>query len=112
MFITGLKPKEMRVGQILQTGSSAQIEAFRALIQEVTLQGILGEISELNITDPESLYLITTDNFTAHLGSVENLRAKVGTVRAVVAYLRGEGSPGGMIEADIPGEAVYSPLLP
>ena len=112
MFITGLKPKEMRRGQIMQPGSSAQTEAFKALIQEVILQGITSEISELNITDPESLYLITTDKFTAHLGTVENLRAKIGTVRAVVTYLRGEGSSGGMLEADIPGEVVFSPMTP
>lgn len=112
MFITGLKPKEMRVGQIVQAGSSMQTEAFKALIREVILQGIAPQISELNITDPESLYLITTDKFTAHLGSAENLRAKIGTVRAVVSYLRSEGSAGGMLEAAIPGEAVYSPLTP
>ncbi|MBR3105946.1 MAG: FtsQ-type POTRA domain-containing protein [Clostridia bacterium] len=112
MFITGLKPKEIRIGHILQAGSSAQMEAFKALIREAILQGITAQISELNITDPESLYLITTDNFTAHLGTVENLRAKIGTVRAVVAYLRTEGSGGGMLEASIPGEAVFSPMAP
>lgn len=112
MFITGLKPKEMRVGQVMQAGSAGQGEAFRALIQETVLQGITGEISELNVSDPENLYLITTDKFTAHLGGIDNLRAKVGTVRAVIAYLRAEGSEGGMLEAAIPGEAVFSPLSP
>lgn len=112
MFITGLKPKEMRVGQIMQAGSSTQMEAFKALIREVILQNIAAEISELNITDPESLYLITRDKFTAHLGSPENLCAKIGTVRAVIAYLRDIHSNGGMLEADIPGEAVFSPLTP
>ena len=112
MFVTGLKPKEIRVGQVIQAGTSLQTEAFRALVREVILQGITAEVSELNVADPENLYLITNDKFTAHLGNVTDLRAKVGTVRAVTAYLRGEGSAGGMLEADIPGEVVYSPLSP
>ncbi|MBQ7656855.1 MAG: FtsQ-type POTRA domain-containing protein [Clostridia bacterium] len=112
MFITGLRPKELRVGQVLQAGTSVQAESFRALIEEVMLQGITSEISELNVSDSENLYLTTTDNFTAHLGGTDDLRAKVGTVRAVVAYLRAEGSAGGMLEASIPGEAVYSPVAP
>ena len=112
MFITGLKSKEMRVGQIMQPGSTLQTEAFKALMQEVILQGITSEISELNMSDPESLYLITTDKFTAHLGDTAYLRAKVGTVRAVIDYLRKDGSGGGMLEAAIPGEVVYSPLSP
>lgn len=112
MFVTGLKPKEMRVGQIMQPGSALQTEAFKSLMQEVILQGISSEISELNMSDPESLYLITTDQFTAHLGDISSLRAKVGTVRAVIDYLRKEGAGGGMLEASIPGEVVYSPLTP
>ena len=112
MFITGLKPKEMRVGQVMQPGSTVQTEAFKALLREVILQGIASEISELNVSDPESLYLITTDKFTAHLGDTASLRAKIGTVRAVVDYLRKEGSDGGMLEASIPGEVVFSPLTP
>ncbi len=112
MFATGLKPKDMRVGQLMQAGTAAQTEAYKALMREVILQDITDEISELNLADPENLYLITTDKFTAHLGSSEDLRAKIGTVRAVIAYLRGEGSAGGMLEAGIPGEVVYSPLTP
>lgn len=112
MFITGLKPKEMRIGQMTQAGTSTQLEIYRALIREVMLQGITSEIAELNVTDPENLYLITTDQYTAHLGNVEDLRPKIGTVRAVIAYLRQGGYQGGMLEANIPGEAVFSPLTP
>ena len=112
MFITGLKPKDMRVGQIMQAGTVVQTEAFKALVREVILQGITDEISELNLADPENLYLITVDQYTAHLGNAENLRAKIGTVRAVTAYLRSEGYHGGMMEANIPGEVIYSPLSP
>lgn len=112
MMLTGMKPKDMRVGRVMAAGSARTMEAYRALIAEIQLQGIADQISELNVSDPENLYLTTLDGYIAHLGGPEQLRAKVGTVRAVISYLRNEGRPGGMLEANIPGEAVYTPLSP
>ena len=109
MIVTGLKPKEMRVGRQMVAGTAAHMEAFRSLIQELTLQGYVNQISELNVNDPDNLYLITRDGYTAHLGNGENLRAKIGTVRAVVEKLREMEKKGGMLEAAVPGEAVYTP---
>jgi len=109
MIVTGLKPKDLQVGRVMTAGSSRHTEAYKALVQEVLLQGILSQVSELNMTDPDSLYLITVDGYTAHLGDTSQLRAKIGTARAVVAYLRQEGMTGGMLEVSIPGEAVYTP---
>lgn len=108
IVVSGLKPKEMRVGRKMVAGSAAHGEAFLLLIQELTLQGYLSEVSELNVNDPENIYLTTRDGFTARLGDLTDLRAKIGTVRAVVPKLRERGAQGGLLEAVIPGEAVYS----
>lgn len=112
IIVTGMKPKDLRVGRIVTAGSTDHMKAYLSLLSEVTLQGWSWEISELNITDPESIYLITVDGYTAHLGDLTDLRAKIGTVRAVVAKLREMGKTGGMLEASIPGEAVYTPATP
>ncbi len=112
MVITGLKIKDVQVGQIMTLTSLKQLEAYRAVLSEVLLQGIGGELAELNLTDPDNLYLTYADGYTAHLGGPDQLRAKIGTVRAVVSYLRQEGKEGGMLEANIPGEIIYSPASP
>ncbi|MDO5328145.1 MAG: FtsQ-type POTRA domain-containing protein [Clostridia bacterium] len=112
IVVTGLKPKDLRVGHVMTAGSTNHMNAYRELLTELKLQGFSGQVSELNITDPDSLYLVTTDGYTAHLGDLSNLRAKIGTVRAVVAKLREMEKKGGMLEASKPGEAIYTPANP
>lgn len=112
VVVTGLKPKELRVGQFMTAGTADHLKAYRMLLEELEQQGCLSQISELNVTDPESIYLVTRDGYSAHLGDLTSLRAKIGTVRAVVAKLREMGNSGGMLEASIPGEAIYTPPSP
>ena len=112
VVVTGLKPKELRVGWLMTAGTSDHMKAYRALFEELEKQGYLSQISELNITDPESIYLVTRDGYSAHLGNLDSLRAKIGTIRAVVAKLREMGKTGGMLEASIPAEAIYTPPSP
>ena len=110
MTITGLQNREIRVGSFLSASMASQMNAYTALVQEVILQGFAPEVSELNLSNPESLYLMTRDGYTAHLGDDTELRAKVGTVRAVVNKLREMGKTGGMLEASVPGVATYMPM--
>ena len=112
IIVTGLKPKDLRVGRVMTAGSTNHMKAYRELLSELKQQSFSSQVSELNITDPESLYLITTDGYTAHLGDLTDLRAKIGTVRAVVDKLREMEKKGGMLEASIPGEAIYTPATP
>lgn len=112
VMVTGLKPKDLRTGRIMAAGSAAHMEAYLELVQELEKQGYLFQVSELNITDPENLYLVTTDGYTAHLGDLTDLRAKIGTVRAVVSKLREMGKKNGMLEASVPGTVIYTPAEP
>lgn len=112
VVVTGLKPKELRVGHFVVAGTAEHMKVYVALFEELRQQGWLSQISELNITDPESIYLVTRDGYSAHLGDLSSLRAKIGTVRAVVAKLRDMGKSGGMLEASMPGEAIYTPPVP
>lgn len=109
IMVTGLKPKDLHVGRVVTSSSEAIMDAYLQLLEELSLQGFTGEVSELNLSDPDSLYLITRDGYTAHLGDLTDLRAKIGTVRAVVYKLREMEKSKGMIEATVPGEATYSP---
>lgn len=114
--ITGLQPK----GSISPGGmlTSSRLEAYTKLMSEIDLQGISAQVSELNLSDPDSLILVTADGYTVYLGDDADLRAKIGTMRAVVAELnamvdRGElPRRGGLLEASIPGEAIYTPTEP
>lgn len=108
--VTGFQAKEVRVGNQIVPGAAAQLAVYRDLIGEITLQGFADQVSELNLSDPDSLYLVTVDGYTAHLGDGGELRAKLGTLRAVVAKLREMGQYGGVIEASVPAVATYTPV--
>jgi len=110
ILITGFQAREIKVGKIIVPGITSQMKIYLELMSELQLQQYMDQVSELNLTDPESLYLITTDGYTAHLGDGTNLRAKIGTVRGVVAKLREMNRRGGVIEASVPGEATYTPV--
>lgn len=108
--VTGFQAKDVRVGNRIVPGAAAQLEIYQNLIEEITLQGFTDQVSELNLSDPDSLYLVTVDGYTAHLGDGSDLRAKLGTLRAVVAKLREMGKYGGVIEASVPAVATYTPV--
>ena len=108
--VTGISVRDIRVGAMMICNNDSQMEALQALYDELSIQGFLGEISELNMTSLDSIYLVTLDGYTANIGSIDELRAKIGTVRAVVQELRREGESGGMIEATVPGQASYRPV--
>ncbi|MBQ7520944.1 MAG: FtsQ-type POTRA domain-containing protein [Clostridia bacterium] len=108
--VTGIQVRDIRVGAMVLCDNESQLEALQALYEELSIQGFLDEIAELNMTSLDSIYLVTLDGYTANIGGTEELRAKIGTVRAVVQELRREEEYGGMIEATVPGQATYRPV--
>ena len=109
MKVTGMNVRDIRVGSVMVCQRTERLEAMQALLLELQLQQITGKISELNLASLDSIYLVTVDGYTANLGDAQELRAKIGTVRAVVEELRRRGLSGGMIEATVPGQASYRP---
>ena len=107
--ITGLQAREVRLGKVIVPNTARQLAAYTGLVGELIRQGYLGEVSELNLADPDSLYMITRNGYTVHLGNDEELRAKIGTVRGVVAKLLQMQKTGGVIEASTPAVATYTP---
>lgn len=110
MRITGLDVRDIRVGAKVVCHDTAQTQAMLDMLEELYLQGWRGEISELILSDLDSIYLVTVDGYTANIGTINDLRAKIGTVRAVVYELRNRGLRGGLISATVPGEASYRPV--
>lgn len=107
--ISGLSIQDIRVGSVPSLRLPGQIAACTELVRELVLQGLMANISDVSFTETGSIYLMTEDGFTVHLGNGQYLRAKVGTVRGVLTELRKQQYHGGVIEATVPGEANYRP---
>ena len=107
--ISGLALRDIRQGSVPVSTKFGQVETCVALTGELTLQGFSEQIADINLSEPTSIYMITRDGYSIHLGDGTQLRAKIGTVRAVIQELRRRQFQGGVIEATIPGEATYRP---
>ncbi|MDD4081731.1 MAG: FtsQ-type POTRA domain-containing protein [Eubacteriales bacterium] len=98
---------QLEAGMFPVAGKAGQLDALIALIGEVVTQGYANQVRDMNVSDENSLTMTTLDGYTVHLGSMESLRAKIGTVRAVIGELKRRDLVGGVLEASIPGEATY-----
>ena len=107
--VTGMQAREVKVGRIIAAQKDSQLEGMHEVLDELVLQGCISEISEINLSDMDSIYLSTRDGYTVSIGTTSEVRAKIGTMRAVLSKLREMGKTGGVIDATVPGEATYSP---
>lgn len=107
--ISGLQLRDIRVGAVPTGLRPQQITSALIVLRELAMQGYLQSVLDINVAEPSSIYLTTRDGFTIHLGDDKELRAKIGTVRAVVEDLKSRALTGGVIEATLPGEATYRP---
>ena len=107
---TGLNIRDIRVGSQIICYNSESLDAMLDIAAELDAQGCINEIAEMNLSDLNGILLVTTDSYIANIGNTQQLRPKIGTVRAVVSELRSRGLKGGTIEAIVPGEASYRPV--
>jgi cell division septal protein FtsQ len=107
--VTGLDLRDIRTGNVIVCRQTEQLHSYIAVIEELKAQNYAGEISVINLSDIHNIYLITVSGYTVTVGDDTQMRAKIGTVRAVIEKLREMGKTGGMIQAGAPGVATYSP---
>lgn len=98
------------VGRKIAPDSSEKLAAYTELIAELQIQECLDQISVLNISDVDNIFLVTTDRYTVQIGECSDIRAKVGAMRAVVDKLREMGNEEGTIDvSDDPVHPTYMP---
>lgn len=107
--VTGLQARSATVGKTVVAGNEIQLNSYCTIMKELLEQGCVDEIAELKVSDPENLSLVTRDGYTICLGDAQNLRAKIGTARAVVEKLKTMGYSEGIIDASVPMVATYTP---
>lgn len=107
--VSGIHIQDIQVGSMPLSRRGEQMPVLIELLQELSAQGALSNVSHINMFEPDRIYMTTRDGFTVHIGDGAYLRAKIGTVRSVLAELKKQQYEGGVIEATVPGEANYRP---
>ena len=73
------------------------------------MQETISQISELNLSDVDNLYLVSVDGFTVRLGDDANIQAKIGSMRAVFDYLRANSLSRGSVDVTDYVKPTYIP---
>lgn len=107
--VTGFKAGNIYVGQKLTLRSATQLEAYQTIIEELQLQLYTDQVSEINLSDPENIYLITREGVTVRLGDGSQMESKIGSVRTAMAYLRQLGSFSGVLDVTQPQSPTFMP---
>lgn len=107
--VTGFNANAVTVGQTISVRNLKQLEAYQAIMYEMAQQLCSDEFSEINLADPENLYLVTIEGVTVRAGNASNMQAKIGAVRTAMSYLRQLGKEGGTLDVTKPAEAKYLP---
>ena len=107
--VTGLVANTVQVGQKLHLRTPGQLEAYCSIMSELGLQLYADQVSEINLADPSSIYLVTVEGVTARLGDATQMRAKIGAVNSTMARLRQWGEIGGLLDVTSPITPKYKP---
>lgn len=107
--VTGLKAGNIYVGQKLSLRSATQLEAYQSIIDELEMQLYADQVSEINLSDAENIYLITREGVTVRLGDSSQMESKIGSVRTAMAYLRQLGSFSGVLDVTHPQNPTFMP---
>ena len=109
LVITGMQVTGAHVGNVVSVKSSGRLAAYQAIMSELRQQLFRDQISEINLSTLDSLFLVTVDGLTVRLGDQDHMRAKIGALRTDIAYLRQAGAAGGTLDVSIPEDAKYTP---
>ncbi len=107
--VIGMQVSEARTGRQILSSKEGKVDEYRTLIGELRLQGAVNLFNQINLTDDSHIYLRHTDGMIADIGTLSELMAKIGTLRAVINEISRSGPVTGFADVTIPGEAIYSP---
>ncbi len=96
--VTGFKASSVMVGQMLGLRDNSQLEAFQQIMYELEQQMYANQVSGINLSDPENLYLVTLEGVTVRLGNAEYMEGKIGAVRTCMSHLRQLNVSGGILD--------------
>ena len=97
------------VGQYVNLGNETQQSIFTELFLETKVLGCTDRIAEADISNTNSIILVTRDGYTASLGDRQNLHAKLRSLLLVQEELIRTQNYGGTINLSNPESPIYTP---
>lgn len=109
IVVTGVQVDQAVMGSTLKLRDEDQLTACQGILYELETKGLLGAMSELNVSDLGNLYLVSVDGFSIRLGAYEQIGAKLISCMAVHKELINRGYANGTIDVSAPVYPTYIP---
>ena len=105
--VYGFSVTNATVGEFLTVRAKDQLIAYSSIVSELTIQRYEDQIQSINVSDPDSLSLLTKNNITVQLGNSDYIRAKIGAMRTDIAYLQQLGETSGVLDVTTPEDGKF-----
>ena len=105
----GMDIRVCEVGRQLVLNKSAQMEVYATALLEMKVMGAMDQILELDLSDMDNLFLVSTDGYSVRLGNADNLHAKLRAMLMTLDWLRQEGYGAGTVDVSVPVNPTYIP---
>jgi len=107
--VNGMLVNYCETGMNISLRNSRQLETYNDIMLELRTLGVLSWFRELNLNSMDSIYLVTRDGYTVHIGTSQQLHEKLRAMMLVVEQLRLRGSEMGTVDVTSPANPSYIP---
>ena len=107
VYVTGLSISAYRLGQVV-SAPEAQLRAMTETLAALYDNAATQYVSELNVSDPNAIYLYTRTGMRVDLGNSEGMGDKVIWMTGALRDLESRGETGGRLDVSSGDKADYS----
>ena len=111
VYVTGLRASYYTLGRQLDT-ADGRVGCMQTVLEALKAQGATAYVSELNVTNPSDLRIITRTGITVLLGDATEMAAKVTWMAGALADLEARGETTGTLDVSSATKADYAPTPP
>ena len=109
VMVGGLNIRRCKLGETVQLQSDRQMSVYTELLVELKVMSALNDVSELDLSDMDNLFLVSRDGYTVRLGDSSGLHAKLRAMLLTREHLSATGHSGGTIDVSTPVNPTYTP---
>ena len=107
--VEGMDIRVCEVGRQLVLNKTVQMEVYATALLELKVMSAMDQILELDLSDMDNLFLVSTDGYSVRLGNADNLHAKLRAMLMTLDWLRQEGYGAGTVDVSVPVNPTYIP---
>lgn len=107
--VDGMEIRQCEVGKQLILSSTKQLDVYMSILLELKVMSATDQVRELNLSDMDNLFLVSTDGYSVRLGESSNIHAKLRSMLLTLDKLREDGYGAGTVDVSTPVNPTYIP---